>query len=372
MHFKSLLTVELPEVQEDQEWELEVSRRIEELSKKTTEDPIMPKIYLERLNNIRTAFSRELHSKIVDIMDAYCYETEDLRHLKFEDYTDKFLAEYNDVVNCFKFPNGRIVEDQTYDIWDKFIIRDGLVYQKYAGSMKQPKRTKKAKKMKALVNYPRKKLYKSLEDYVIEVRNGVQDPETGKFGYRFNPNGVWDWYSVGGRWPAMFLVKHSCKEYTTGERSWTNTSVMYPAPEGYIWVCGARKKDIEWNVMRDWLNSRATERFYKLQAMFNAGQLDDTICGELTEDGIIVWGTFVYRKDEALQEFLSEYGIPEEWRYPVSVHDIFDVEGWKSKDSYSTDKAEKHHFQMEWHKVIDDYVDNLDDETVLVGIDYHS
>ena len=63
---------------------------------------------------------------------------------------------------------------------------------------------------------------------------------------------MWDWYQIGGRWPVTFLVKADCTEYSFGERSWGNYSKKYPAPEGYMWVSAARKKDICWDVMRSW------------------------------------------------------------------------------------------------------------------------
>ena len=54
--------------------------------------------------------------------------------------------------------------------------------------------------------YPRRKMYKSFEDYLDQECYAVLNEETGKYGEWFNPDGVYDWYSIGGRWPAMFLV----------------------------------------------------------------------------------------------------------------------------------------------------------------------
>jgi len=61
----------------------------------------------------------------------------------------------------------------------------------------------------------------------------------------------YDWCVIGGRWPRRFLVKESCKEYSIGERSWDDIDRKIDAPEGYFWVAAARKKDIEWQAMRE-------------------------------------------------------------------------------------------------------------------------
>lgn len=118
--------------------------------------------------------------------------------------------------------------------------------------------------MKALTSYPLRKIYKDYHDYAVNGHGYEFNEEYGGYGYIYNPNGMWDWYQIGGRWPAMFLVKEDCREYTIGERSWASND-RYPAPEGYIWVCGSRKKDIEWQVMREWENHCAAERYRNTQ-----------------------------------------------------------------------------------------------------------
>lgn len=96
---------------------------------------------------------------------------------------------------------------------------------------------------------------------------------------------MWDWYQIGGRWPVTFLVKADCTEYSFGERSWGNYSKKYPAPEGYMWVSAARKKDICWDIMRSWYIAQDTERYTKLKEAFQCGKLPDEFHGELRENG---------------------------------------------------------------------------------------
>lgn len=373
MHFKSLLTVYLPTITPDLEWEKEVTDKIvlaQSMSQEKSKYSFMRNIFLEEIRNIATTFGRELTPVIRQTMERFNCYTEDKRYLEFDDRTDEYLEQYDETTICIKFPDGRIVEERTRLVWDKFSVKDGLVYEKYAGPLRHPKRTKKAKKMKVLLDYPRKKLYKSFDEFVEDYCGGIRNEKTEKYGEWYNPNGVYDWYSIGGRWPEMFLVKIDCTEYSAGERRMFNES-EYKAPEGYRWVACARKKDVQWDVMRQWRNEKATERFRKLEAMFKSGTIDETVHA-INENGILIWGKLVYRKDETLEEFLSEYGIPDNWQYPLNVGDIFNEdEHFCEHDHAVFDEATKTWNMTGWHEILDAYIENADEEVVFVGIDYH-
>lgn len=372
MHFRSLLTVELPEIIPDPEWEKSVSDKIKEAEQDCSEAlgrRVLHEILYEKLNNVSTAFGRELNSVVCEVMERFDCGTQDKRYLEFEDHTEEYRSSYNALVTCIQFPNGRIVEENSRDVWDKFIVRDGLVYQKYAGVLHLPKRTKRAKKMKVLPNYPRKRLYRSFDEYVDQECWGSLDEETGKYGEWYNPDGVYDWYSVGGRWPDMFLVKADCTEFSLGERS-VFCEHEYPAPNGYMWVCCARKKNIEWDVMRWWRNQKATERFHQLQAMFLSGEKDDTV-GSIREEGILSCGEWIYHKGDTLAQYLAVYGIPSDWKYPISVHNIFQDELCMDKHDCVMDEMTGKWIPVDWHRSVDEFIDEADEEDVFVGIDYH-
>ena len=59
------------------------------------------------------------------------------------------------------------------------MIRNGKVFQREAGPLKHEKRTKRAKRMRALPDYPRKKLYASFADYAENGRGFSYDEEHG-------------------------------------------------------------------------------------------------------------------------------------------------------------------------------------------------
>ena len=223
--------------------------------------------------------------------------------------------------------------------------------------------------MKALPEYPRKKLYASFKDYAENERGFSYDEEHRGYGYICNPNSMWDWYQIGGRWPEMFLVKASCTEYSVGERSWCNEDSKSAAPEGYIWVCAAKKKDIEWQVMREWREKKAREHFSKLEKMFVTGQLEEGFRGAITPQGVLYYGKMVYFKDESVEDYLNRYDILDNRKYPVYVHDIVDADNWFSRDDFNW--TNNGAVPADWPERIDGYIDDLEDEDVLVGVDYH-
>ncbi|ANU77522.1 MULTISPECIES: hypothetical protein [Bacillota] len=373
MHFLTLAILEIPEVREDKELDKQIVEALKELElqKQIETKNFMLDFTIGRFQNLQSSFSRAVNDGVSELMYPYCESLEDPEYLEFEDRTEKLREEYESVVDCIKLPQGTIVEQYGDPLWGRFVVRDGKVFQRDAGSLHHEKRTKKAKRMVALPNYPRKKLYKSFEKYAEERCGFSFDEKHQGYGYYYNPNAIWDWYSIGGRWPEMFLVKDACTEYSIGERSWCNSDRKSEAPEGYRWVCAARKKDIAWDAMRDWRNQKAAERFHKLEQMFLAGKTDPDFHGEIVPDGVMHWGELVYRKDSTLEEYLEEYGIPGCWKYPVGSHDIVDEGQWLSVEDSVQDPGTGSYAPVDWRSCIDGYIDDMDEDMVLVSVDYH-
>lgn len=373
MHFLTLAAVEIPEVQEDKETDKQVAEKLEKLKlqKQLGTKNHMLDFAIEKFHSLQSAFSRAVVNSISDMMYPYCASMEDPEYLEFYDRTETLREEYESTVDCIKLPQGTIVEQYGTPLWGRFSIRDGKVFQRDAGPLHHEKRTKRAKRMVALPDYPCKKLYKSFKEYAEEKCGCSFDEKHQGYGYYYNPNAMWDWYSIGGRWPEMFLVKETCKEYSIGERSWCSTDRESEAPEGYIWVCAARKKDIAWEEMRNWRNRKAKEQFDKFERMFLTGKTDSDFHGEIVPDGILHWGRYIYHNGDTLEAYLEEYGIPSDWRYPVYVHDIVDADQWLSKEDSVLDSESGKYVPVDWRSYIDDYIDDMDDDTVLVAVDYH-
>ena len=250
MHFVTLMKFELEPQAPDKKTDAEILGKIQELKQAAEDkDSWLRNFHVERLTSYLTPFSRAVSRRVDDLMEPYNQNTEDPAYLEFDDRTDELTEKYEGgTPDCIKLPEGTILEADDYRFRGKFVIKDGKVFQCKAGQLKHDLRTKKAKKIKPLLNFPRKKVYKSLEQYAVEYEGYQKGSKDGTYGWWINPQGYWDWYSVGGRWPKMFLVRKDCEEFTYGERSPSEEQ----APEGYIWVCGARKKDIAWEEMRNW------------------------------------------------------------------------------------------------------------------------
>lgn len=73
---------------------------------------------------------------------------------------------------------------------------------------------------------------KALQNYLDEDGNVISTR---------NPNGYWDWYSIGGRWSGYFPLKKKdseeddyCDEATIGEVDWKKFKKEHQAPYCFI------------------------------------------------------------------------------------------------------------------------------------------
>lgn len=372
MHFHSLAVIQIPYMEEDMEENAKVSACLAQLEQQYAADPknIVYGFYIEKLKGNLNSFAREVFSSIDSLMHPYGSESEDC--YEFCNQKDQVQSDYeNRSCDCVRLPDGRIVSRYDYAVSGKFEIRNGQVYERKSGQLKQSKRTHKAKKMKALPDYPFKKLYKTMHDYAIDYCNYEYDEESHGYGFYCNPYAMWDWFQIGGRWPVTFLVKDTCTEYSYGERSWGNNELEYPAPEGYMWVSAARKKDIEWAVMKDWYIQQAKKRFNALEAMFvsRLAEPDDHL---RVEDGCVYsYWELIYKIGETEEEYLNRLGYPDSRQYPVSFCDLIDENHWNAQEHDYKSPENDEVLAQTWEETIQQYIDDLDDDDVLVSIDYH-
>jgi hypothetical protein len=331
----------------------------------------MVKLHLEFLHSIATAFSRAVRIKLYEVLERYSVHVEDPKYLIFCDEDEKVRSDYEtECVDCFKLPEGRIItcfEERGYP----FTIKDGVVYQRRSGPLKLEKRTQKAKKMKALPDYPLKKLYRSLDKYAKEYCGYVLNEETGKYGYLYNSDGIYDWFSIGGRWPFAFLVRKTCQEYSLGERAWSEEEDT-DAPQGYIWVAAARKKDIEWTKMLEHNKICVQQRYEFLTKILEDGIVPEDFHGSINDEGITQYGESIIRKGETLQEFFARRGISEKYKYPLRVYSFVSSKGYLNRDHEPFSEIGNAADSTDcWRVRVDEFIDSFSDDTVLVGIDYH-
>lgn len=347
MHFSYLIKLDIPQIEEDAEENKKVSAdldRIKNMSVEEVKDDIARKIDIKMLSGLTTTFARTVDNMAADYLEQFYENTDNENYLEFDDRTEEVKEEYmNERLDCMKFPNGTIVYNDEH-----FQIRNGKVYECKTKDFKTKfVRTKKAKKIKPVFNYPANKLYKTLYDYAIYC-SYMEGPKEGTFGQYYNPNGIYDWYSLGGRWADTFLVKNDCKEYSIGYRD----DEEYKAPYGYKWVAAARKKDIAWQVQEKYLKRKVINEYYETIQNVRFGKYSVSIkkLSEYLNDesffcGVKFYMGSMYGYIDTDDEYITEDEMPE------------------------TDNEKKND---KWFHMLSDFIDGLDEEAVLVEVDMHN
>ena len=373
-HFVTLINFYMPKLEENCEENMRYAEQIAEVKEKLAQDPesFALRFLLKRLQSKASTLERSAECEIDELMAPFCEGTDDPAYLEFEDRTDDLRRDYEtDKINCVRFPDGTVVPEYSRLVCEKYLIKDGKVFQKKAGHLGHEKRTKKAKKMRAFMGYPVKKLYPSLRQYAEDYCGYTFDSKTNTYGYYCNPNAFWDWYSIGGRWPFQFLVRDTA-ERINGERSWGNEDAVCEAPEGYIWVCGARKRDIAWELMKEWELQHAKKRFELLAETFRSGKAPEGSFWKITEDGIISFVTQIYFKNESEEAYLRRNGLAPDQRMVPDAYSFLQDGDWHSKGDMgwwgisSNDKKPD-----AWRQMLADYIDSIPDDHFIVGIDCH-
>lgn len=376
-HFVTLVNFYMPEVEENLEetahHKAQIAEAKEALAQSRGGNSFALRLILNQLQSKVNPLDRAADCEIGELMAPFCENTEDPEYLEFIDQTDDLKRDYDrDTIDCIQLPDGTIVPEYDYRLCEKYRIKDGKVYQVKAGQLGHEKRTKKAKKMHALTNYTVKRFYLSLERYAEEHCSYTYDRECNAYGYYSNPNAYWDWYSIGGRWPFQFLVEETA-ERITGERSWDDEDTECKAPEGYVWVCGARKKDIAWELMKECELQNARKTYALLVHAFNSGEVPkDCPWWRITEDGVFSFLTQLYFKGESEEEYLRRNGLAAEQRMLPGAYSFIRDGEWNAKGDMgwwgisSNDKEPK-----TWRQMMADYIDSIPDDHFIVGIDCH-
>lgn len=132
-------------------------------------DDFMLKFWLKEAQHPANEFERAVEAEIDEKLRPFPEQTEDPEYLEFTDMTEECHTRYEkDTVTAVRFSNGRIVSEYDNNFYKRFVIRDGLVYEKNWGQLKHEKRSKAAKSITVLPDYPVKKLYKDLDAFATE------------------------------------------------------------------------------------------------------------------------------------------------------------------------------------------------------------
>lgn len=297
----------------------------------------------------------------------------DIAHMEFDDHTEEGHAAYEqNGIDCVRTPDGRIISDHHDQFIQRYELYDGKVYRRQFGPLHHRKLTKKSKQYLALPNYPFRKLFPTAEAFMTEYLGYTSGAEPGQYGYYYSPNTQWDWWQIGGRWPFRFLVKNDCALAVIGELSALfEEPPKQDAPEGYRWVAGARKCDIAWDVMREFVRNKCAEQFRQYEEWYKTGDIPKNLVRKvtLTKDGVVSCGEYLYRKDENLEQYLSKLGLSDQNKYPIRTYACLDADGWNEHKWRESAPSEDE--RQIWNTAVYDFIEKQSDDTLLVSVDCH-
>lgn len=368
MHTLILATVNVPKYEADTNIDKLISDDLEHLKELDNPTPTFISLHKKELFCRRKSFANDVCKATYERMWPFSEHNDSSEFTEFYDMTDEFRKEYeNESADCFKHPNGSYFSSRSR-YGENFIIGDDdKVYQAEYGKLGNKKRSKKAKKLKGIRNYPFKKMYKTFEAFLRSERDWAYDKERDSYGYMCNPKAFYDWLAIGGRWPFVFLVKEDCSEYLACAVD-PDVQNEKPAPKGYTWVCAARKKDIQWKEMYKYNREMAERDYNMFKKAFEENTLPEGVHGNITENGIFRFDRTLYVKDETFPQFLSRHRIIRKYKYPSFCYGLLDGDEYVENECWTGDRNVKERI---WHKKICRFIDSLDDETVLVGVDCH-
>lgn len=296
-------------------------------------------------------------SDLEETLDRYAQEPQNENYLNFYDQTDDIKDDYeNDVVTGIKYPSGKIISDREL-YTTNYILQDDILYEK-VGKKKEPKRTKRACAMTVIPNMPAKDIYKTYRSYATRCYGATYDAEHKAYGYMTNHEARWDWYSIGGRFSGRLLVKKSVTDvleaYKSDDKQYT--------PKGYKWVDGARKCDIEWDMMNRLRVANVFREYAKYSKMFLTGEVpkDSYIEIDYIKGCIKQYWELIYEKTDTIETFCERSRLFKDIHYYVSCRNIVD-------DDWSTNRSNNY----KWAKEIDNTISNADDTSYLVIVDCH-
>lgn len=378
-HFTTLVVIENPGVStiEIQPVFPEKEALIASLKEKLLQNPddFNSKYMLKILQNMPSPFERRIESFIGEVMEPFWENTDNPEYLEFTNEEEGKREEYERAVcDCVRMPNGTICTSFDHSFTRKFVLKDGIVYQHSFGKLKTNKRTKKARRIKVLPQYPLKKIYKTFGDYMEDYCGCYYNEEHQAYGYTSNPNATWDWYQIGGRWPFQFLVKEDAMQIVIGEYSWAVEDYVREAPAGYKWVAGARKADIEWELMRSIEVENAAKRFSLLEQWFQTEMVPEgvTCFGSVTETGIISWMNQIYVKDETLEEYLFRNGLAPRYKYTAATFSFLEHGEYFSQGDMGWFGVSTNNKDEEiWRQMVEIFIQRVPDNDILVSIDCH-
>ena len=188
----------------------------------------------------------------------------------------------------------------------------------------------------------------------------VIDEETPGCGY-----GQCMYYIIGDSWPCMFLVKKDCPTAIYGKAS--RQAQKEATPEGYRWVAGACKKDIEWDMMLNMALGKAKTEHRNYTEWMKAGKTPTSSEYTINSGTIEKYGMKVFHQGESFEEFMWRKELFPGCRHYVHCLATLFNGDWSTRQISFDDPEEKAGLKA-WVKRVDAFIGSLDENAVIVGL----
>lgn len=176
------------------------------------------------MSHFTVAVIHHPHQSVDDLLEPF----DETLPKEFEDLTESLKEEYEQAtVRRYQYPNGTLKEYEdvrrecvllvSSEQWQDPELSQSLKEQHLDYTIRNIQGTSyRALVMPELfgvkeVQIPAKECM-TFEEYALDYC-GYRE-ENGKYGYFYNPDAKWDWYSIGGRWNGMLRLKDGA----TGEK----------------------------------------------------------------------------------------------------------------------------------------------------------
>lgn len=376
MHFSVLVPVQVNVTDQDHERVAAATRHravLTELLSGTNPKDIRRKVYLEVEGKyyaaLHNAFASAVDTAVDEAMAPYSQDTDDPRYCIFVDETEDLKAEFETkMVECIQYGTKYYGK---YDIPGFRVCKDGIVREVTESG--QEFLSAKAQQMRA-VTVTAKEFYKTFRKYASRFFRYHKEKKA--WGYYTNPNCFYDWYSIGGRWQAPFLVKAECEDYAEGVCGTGGDGELPAAPDGYKWTSAARIKDLQIEAMVQHSIDEFTERYRKYEKMWDAQVIVDEQRDylQLQADGIYSFGRKVFDPNVSLEDALKEQNYTTKNALSRMPYAYLDTRIAIEPDEYGELPSGYHEegcVDGEWEDAVNNFVAEFDPETVLVIVDCH-
>ena len=288
---------------------------------------------------------------------------------EFRDTTDEDLERYNTgTIRKVIMPDGIMLD--TWDESFKVENNKGWKEEKIPPELEQR-------------DVPFKELYLTFESFMKNY-NQQEPNENGKYGYYYNPNAKWDWYSMGGRWSGFFKLKDGSKPILGRPGVFNND------PEDFgegIRADQALKGDIDFDGMRKEYTKTQLEHYDEFHKILNGREFpiwDEVFKRygkeKMKEARDEYWSNPVI-KDLQTANFHFDFEVflvPREeyesmsYHSSVTTYSILMNGTWYEKGQMGWwGMAANEKSQDNWNMEFSNLIDSLPDDTLLTIVDCH-